>query len=185
MAAQYRVVTGPSDPGGSSRQLQIQVQTITADKADNVNKADRASRADEAVSWVDLDRWRAEVRDADDDPELFADDLAAAVAKHGWRLGKPVPAGTDNTPGWAVTPLDWRQIIALGTQTRREAAEQAAQVDRGWQTMIADVPSSRVSVIEISAIAGLTRARIHTIRRAADNPAGSNSRQQRNPGDDQ
>ena len=170
---QYRVVPGPGEHGSSSRLLRVQVRT------------------DDDAAWVDLDRWREQVRSDEDDPELFADDLAAVVAKHGWRLGNPVHDGPEDSTGdhrgeyrgdhrgdsrrrddgdcrcWTVSPLDWRQIIALGTQNRRDAAEQAAQIDRGWQTMIADVPRSRVTVVEIAEIAGLTRARIHKIRQQA------------------
>lgn len=109
----------------------------------------------------------------------FLKDLDAELSEHGWQLGRRLEHEADSLGDrtrrnsgvgtavsfWSVTPVDWRQLLTDATKARRDAAEQATRVDQAWQTLIVDIPRTDIPITEIASLVGLTRARVHTIRR--------------------
>lgn len=96
--------------------------------------------------------------------ELSLADLTNEVLNHGWVLsGHPV-VGADSTTA-EVIPSDWRRLLVEATQARQAAAEQATRIERAWQRLIGDTPRGEVPITEIAGLVGLTRGRVHNIRR--------------------
>lgn len=150
MLAAYRVQTRPAAGGGQN----FIVSVLT--------------RPDSR--WDVLTEWSTTASTGGSDTASTPpgrNELGRQLASHGWTLtGDPIGKGGSSTA--TVAPADWRRILAEATQTRQAAAEQVTRVERAWQTLIGDTPRTEVPITEIADIVGLTRGRIHNIRREQD-----------------
>lgn len=150
MVADYRVQTRPAAGGG---------QTLTVSV---LTRPD--SRWDVLTEWSTAAPTGGSPR-ASAPPGRY--ELGRELAAHGWTLtGDPIGKGGSSTA--SVAPANWRRLLDEATQTRRAAAEHATRVERAWQTLIGDTPRTEVPITEIAEIVGLTRGRVHNIRREQD-----------------
>lgn len=137
---------------------QVETRAVDGGRAFTVTVSTRPGERDVVTDW-----WNRPASYASG-AELTVDDLATEVLNHGWTLSSKPVVGIESTTA-AVTPSDWRRLLVEATQARQAAAEQAARIERAWQRLIGDTPRGEVPITEIAGLVGLTRGRVHNIRR--------------------
>lgn len=137
---------------------QVMTRPLEGGRAFTVSVATRPGEHDVVTEW-----WNRPGSYAGG-AEFTVDDLAEEVLNHGWVLSGD-PIGDISSITAAVTPSDWRRLLAEATKARQVAADESARVERAWQRLIGDTPRGEVPITEIAGLVGLTRGRVHNIRR--------------------